>query len=363
MKYLLTILFLFLLLKIQAQQTEEVDSLVNELEQLRLQFKIPSISYAVIKDQKIVYSGGLGYADSINNIQASDSTIYSIASLTKPISAIIIAKLVEQGLLKWDDRMRDYWSGYKNYYDSFFTKWKQHAPSYFPLIKYYNYERTDITIRHHLSHTSEGVPGTEFKYNGFIYGGVSIVVDNRFKLGFKALLQKEIINKLELNYSAVDYESIMGERLKSLLSVPYEYKNGNLVLVPNYPQPHTISGASGFLSSVKDLALFDIALDKGKLISPQSFKQLTTPFTFSNGKQSVYGLGWFITALNGEKVFYHHGLQESFSAIYLKIPKRQLSLILLSNCPLLTLKYHPDLLKGKIQSNPFIDTFLKWFYY
>jgi CubicO group peptidase (beta-lactamase class C family) len=363
MKYVLTILFLSLFLKVRAQQKQEIDSLINELEHLRLQNKIPAISFAVIKDRRVVYSGGLGYTDSTNNAQASDSTIYSIASLTKPISAIIIAKLVEQGVVKWDDRMQNSWPGYKNYYDSFFTKWKHHAPLYFHLIKNYNYKRTDITIRHHLSHTAEGVPGTQFNYNGFLYGGVSIVADNRYPAGFKTLLQKEIVNKLGLNYSAVDYESIQGKRLESLLSVPYEYRKGKLVPVAKYPQPYTISGAAGFLSSARDLALLDIALDQRKLIKPRSFRQLTTPYTFPDGSQSVYGLGWFVTYLNGDKVVYHHGLQESFSAIYLKIPKRNLSIILLSNCPLLTLKYHADLLKGHIQSNPFIETFLKWFYY
>jgi hypothetical protein len=80
-----------------------------------------------------------------------------------------------------------------------------------------------------------------------------------------------------------------------------------------------------------------------------------------NGGTSPYGLGWFIINAKGQTIIYHYGLQESYSAIYLKIPGKKMSLILLCNSSLLTLRYNKDLSQGVIDTNPYIKEFLKIF--
>jgi CubicO group peptidase (beta-lactamase class C family) len=174
------------------------------------------------------------------------------------------------------------------------------------------------------------------------------------------MMQEEIINKLRMDHSAVDFQSVRDTSLKKLLSTPYQEDDDKLYPA-SYPQPHGLSAAAGFLSCVKDLAKFDIALDENRIISASSKKEAMTPYNFPDGRTSPYGLGWFITSVEGQTVIYHYGLQESYSGIYLKIPGKDITVIMLSNCPLLTKSYHPGMSQGIINTNPYISAFLKFF--
>ncbi len=211
-----------------------------------------------------------------------------------------------------------------------------------------------------MTHTAENIPGTKYQYNGFLFGGLSVIVDNVSKKNFITLMQGEIINKLKMSHSSVDFDNVTDSSLKKFLSTPYEEDDEELHAA-FYPQPHKLNAAAGFLSCVKDLAKFDIALDLDKMMSPESKKQGMTPFQFPDGRTSPYGLGWFITTSKGQTIVYHYGLQESYSAIYLKIPAKKLTLIMLCNSSLLTMRYHKDLSQGVIDSNPYINEFLKLF--
>lgn len=75
----------------------KIDHFKDQLEPLQKKYKIPGLSFIILHDNNILNSEGLGYADIDNKIEAKANTQYRIASLTKPISAAIILKLVERG--------------------------------------------------------------------------------------------------------------------------------------------------------------------------------------------------------------------------------------------------------------------------
>jgi CubicO group peptidase (beta-lactamase class C family) len=362
MKVLITLCLFVCSFNTYSQDSVEsnVYSFEERLKELLAQNNLPSISFAIICNQRLLYSSAMGFADIHKNILATDTTIYSLASITKPIASAIILKLAEKGLIKLDDKMKDHWPEYEAYYASFVKKWKEETPQYLPFIRNYHYNRDDITIRHHLTHTSEGVPGTAYKYNGFLYGGLSIIADHASSKNFKTLIKEEIISKLRMEHSAIDFQSVHDTALKKLLSTPYE-EDDDKFHPASYPQPHGLSAAAGFLSCVKDLARFDIAIDLNRIISASSKMEAMTPYRFPDGTTSPYGLGWFITSAKGQTIVYHYGLQESYSGIYLKIPGKNITLIILSNCSLLTKSYHPSMSQGIINTNPYIDVFLKVF--
>ena len=258
----IAILYLSLLsLKASTQDSfvNKINLYEQQLKKLLVKNKLPSISFGVVKDHKLIYSNAIGFADMEKKIPATDTTLYSIASLTKPMASSIILKLVEEGSLNLDDKMKDHWPGYTEYYSFFASKWKEETPQYLPYIQNYHYTRDDITIRHHLTHTAENIPGTKYRYNGFLFGGLSVIVDNVSKKNFITLMQEEIINKLKMSHSSVDFDNVIDSSLKKLLSTPYEEDDEELHAA-FYPQPHKLNAAAGFLSCVKDLAKFDIAL-------------------------------------------------------------------------------------------------------
>jgi CubicO group peptidase (beta-lactamase class C family) len=87
---------------------DRVNRLDGQLEDLRRTLKIPGISAAVVKDQKLLWVKGLGSADVENTTPATPETNYRIASLTKPFASMLLMQLVERGKLDLDEPMAKY---------------------------------------------------------------------------------------------------------------------------------------------------------------------------------------------------------------------------------------------------------------
>ena len=109
-----------------------LENLDKSIEDLRAVLKIPGISAAVVKEQKIIWLKGFGLADVENNLPATPQTPYRIASLTKTFASTLLMQLFEQDKLGLDDPMSKYSTHYKD---------------------------DKVKVRHVLSHTSEGTPG------------------------------------------------------------------------------------------------------------------------------------------------------------------------------------------------------------
>jgi hypothetical protein len=100
-----------------------------------------------------------------------------------------------------------------------------------------------------------------------------------------------------------------------------------------YTPLYSVQTAAGVVACVEDLARFDVALDGGRLLGEAARAQLFTPARGADGKPLPYALGWFVETVDGLEVDWHFGwYPPSVSALYIKVPARRLSLILLSNC-------------------------------
>lgn len=79
----------------------------REVEAFLTARKIPGGALAVAKDGRLVYAKGYGWADRENRIRAQATTLFRIASISKPITAVAVLKLVEEGRLELDARAFD----------------------------------------------------------------------------------------------------------------------------------------------------------------------------------------------------------------------------------------------------------------
>lgn len=67
------------------------------------------------------------------------------------------------------------------------------------------------------------------------------------------------------------------------------------------------SAGAGMISTARDLAAFDIALDTGVLLEKETLERAWTPFQLSNGEASIYGLGWFEQEYGDQRLIWHGG--------------------------------------------------------
>jgi CubicO group peptidase (beta-lactamase class C family) len=126
------------------------------LDSLRQAARIPGLAVVLIRDSSIVLARGFGFADVERGTPVTPETPFNIASVAKPIGAVVALRLVEQGRLDLDRPMPSY-AGFAEFCAAaregggiFFGDYPCDA---------------SLTLRHVLSMTANGVPGTRFFYN------------------------------------------------------------------------------------------------------------------------------------------------------------------------------------------------------
>jgi CubicO group peptidase (beta-lactamase class C family) len=148
--------------------------------------------------------------------------------------------------------------------------------------------------------------------------------------------------------------------LACALAPPYHVDDrGNLV--PSPPPPPQGDGAGGgVISTVLDLAKFDVALDAGKLVSVRSRERMMTPTRSTSGSTLPYGLGFYVQEFRGRKLVWHSGWwDKAYSALYLKVPEEKLTLILLANSE--GVWWDNPLDQAQVEKSPFAAAFLDRF--
>ncbi len=341
-------------------QRQALQRLDQRLEVLRKAHHLPSLAVAVLHHQAVVFAKGYGFADLERRIPATPETPYWIASVTKPIASTLMLKLVEEGKLGLDVPLKDLWPGCTAEFERTRAYFQAHLPQLMGLISAYDFRRNDHTLRHHLSHTSEGVPGTTFHYNGMLYGRMSMAVDHVSPRDFETLVREDILQKLGMQDALPSRADASRPEVLKRLAVPYRWEDPKGHVASEDPGGDDVNAGAGIVASVRDLARFDMALDRDQLMSKASKAMAFTPHRLKDGTPIPYGLGWFIGAYGGHKVVYHTGWQPgAWSALYLKVPDADLTLLLLANGEELSAGFMPSLGSGRVEGSPFAKAFLE----
>jgi CubicO group peptidase (beta-lactamase class C family) len=133
--------------------TRDIERFEKRLDLIRQSLDIPGMSVAVVHKQAVILARGFGVVDLAKGTAATENTPYPIASLTKTFAAAVIMRLVEAGKLDLDEAMSTYDPGY--------ARWCARVKaSILPVARTYNCDSERITVRHHLTHTAQGKPGT-----------------------------------------------------------------------------------------------------------------------------------------------------------------------------------------------------------
>jgi CubicO group peptidase (beta-lactamase class C family) len=232
------------------------------LESLRRQYNIPGLSAAIVSDRRIIWDKGFGFQDVANGIPATPDTPYRTASITKTFASMLLMRCVEQGTLNLDTPIRNYTSGISE---------------------------PGVTVRHLFTHTSQGTPpGQRFIYSGDRYNFLTPVVEACRGKSFREALAKDILDRLEM------WDSVPGQdmefpspqaaalftpetllrytRVIQRLAKPYVIDSSGRPILSSYPN-RNIFAAAGLISTVRDLARYDAALDRHTLLQAQTQEQ------------------------------------------------------------------------------------------
>lgn len=291
----------------------------SDIEKLLKQHKIPSVGIGYINNGALTQIRVFGEKKS--GSPADYNTIYKVASLTKPITAIITLKFVEKGLWDLDEPV------YKHYVDQ--------AVKSSPELK-------KLTTRHILSHQSgfpnwrhltkskklsfEFEPGTRFQYSGEGFEYLRKALEAKFDKGLEELAQETLFGPLNMNNTHFYWN-------KNLKEKNYAVEHNELGEPLTYEKYTKANAAANLLTTVRDYGTFMTHVINGAGLSDSLFKEFLTPH--SNKKAGIdWGLGCQILPdlnANGELAVMHGGGDYGLKTIMLFFPKSKKGLLIFSN--------------------------------
>jgi CubicO group peptidase (beta-lactamase class C family) len=334
-------------------QEADVQAFAAEVDSLRQALRIPGLSVAVVRDGRVVLARGYGWADVEARRPATEHTPYTIASVTKPISGVLAMRLVERGVLDLDRPMNS------------FADWAEfcaEAKADGPRIFFADYDCSPrVTLRHVLSMQMNGTAGERFYYNPISFSWASRPIMQATGRAFSDLTAEEIFVPAGMTQSARRHRALpLRADLDAAMALPYHVDSAGVLRRSAGPGPQGDGAAGGVISTVVDLARFDIALDEGRLISEASRAEMWRPGRSPAGDVLPYGIGWFVQQVDGRRAVWHSGWwEQAYSALYLKLPDERLTLILLANSE--GLWWGNPLDGATVERSPFASAFLRRF--
>jgi len=324
----------------QSVSHQEIDKSIDDLFENYSSYNRFIGNVLISQNDTIIYQKSFGYADIENHKKNTENSIFSIASATKPLTAVGIMTLVENGKLSLDTPIITYF------------------PNFIPDFS------KDITIRHLLNHSSgmqanigridnEGnglvigehpttreelfaifkdselkfEPGKGYEYNNFGYTLLAYIIEKVSGQSYADYMEQAVFIPAHMKNTAVD-------SYKSSSEISYPHIGlGMSAFVKHSNSIHSswIKGAGDVNSTIGDLFSFMEALDKGTLLKSSSVDKLYNLRQSIGINDSEYGLGWKIEYKGGEEWINHTGLLPGVTSVIGALPERNIKIIILSN--------------------------------
>ena len=131
-------------------------------------------------------------------------------------------------------------------------------------------------------------------------------------------------------------------------------------LAPSVLPNTEMNASSGIIASARELALYSIALDEGRILEPDLREKMWTPPTEVDGTPASYAYGWWVQEWQGQKLVWHGGWwPDAYAGLLLKVPEKSLTLVLQGNTD--GLHWPNRLHVAEVENHPLAFLFLELF--
>lgn len=294
-----------------------------------------SLSYAIVKDGRIVAAEGIGWQDHDAEEPTTPDTSYLVASITKTFSAATLLAMEADGLIDLDDAFTDLSDWQRR------CRWLASSGNIFgggvALADGYVPPRIDcsarISVRQVLQMRVLGTPGSNFLYNPIVFGRLSNWVEEKTGQPFDHWVRRYVLDKAGLADMAAGWRDAQGAMALVHLAPPFRIATDEEDGLAPSPLPNPeMNASSGIIASARGLAEYSLALDDGRILPKALLEQMWTPPTDPDGTPASYAYGWWTQSWRGQQLVWHGGWwPDAYAGLLLKVPSKGLTLVALGN--------------------------------
>lgn len=314
----------------------KIDALAQEL--LRKQ-GIPGMTLAVVDHGQMVYSHAYGLADVENNVPATPAAEIRTASIAKPMTAVAVMQLVQQGKLDLDAPVQQYCPAFPLKTSPDGKPWvvtTRELLSHRAGVRWYrddteaknakHYDTLAEAVKHFGDDPLQFAPGEKMLYSTYGYVVVGCAIEGASHMKFSDYMQQAVFSLSKMNATqADDPQKLVPHRARGYVKT----KGEQLENAPFFDPSDRLPGG-GWLSTSEDLARFADAVMSDKLVTSATLEEMWKPLS-NRDDGSGYGLGWGIGKLDGHRVVGHNGGQAGSSTSLKLVPDRRLAVAVMTN--------------------------------
>ena len=316
-------------------------------------WRIPALAIAVVKDDSLVFAKGYGVLEVGTSRAANEHTRFAIGSTTKAMTSAALAMLVDEGKLRFDDRVSRYipelqlsdpWVTRELTIRDLLThRTGLPGTDLFWAVPSWRYSQAEVIRRLRYIEPSESFRST-WQYQNVMYALSGTIIERVSGMPWDAFIRTRIFAPLGMTESEALVSQIIG---KPNVAMPHGLVRDSVRVVP-VRSTDDVASAGSVWSSVVDMSKWmRFVLDSGRvgnkrLIKAETFRELITPqisapmdqypaLSIAKPDFFSYGLGWFIQDYRGEQVWMHTGSINGLCAIIGLMPNKRLGVYVLEN--------------------------------
>lgn len=327
-------------MKLKKQKLETLFNALHEKEQM-------NGAVCVAEQGEILYQGVFGYGELSSKRKLTLDSVFELASLSKPFTAVAIMLLEEQGRLAYDDFIEQWLPDFP-YPDITVRHLLNHTsglPDYMNLFEEH-WDRTQIAVNEDvlnllMEHKPERyfLPNEQWEYSNTGYVLLALLVERISGLSFAEYMDTYLFRPLGMLNSRVYNRRYSNEKIPGYAyGYVYDAISGEYVLPEELLETQYVIHLDGIQgdgtvnSTVGDLIKFDQALYSDTILSEETLKQAFMPVQLNNGETYDYGFGWILEK-NAEKgtTVSHSGGWPGYATLMIRYIDENKTIIYLNN--------------------------------
>jgi N-acyl-D-amino-acid deacylase len=322
----------------------ELAALDAWMQSFMMEHQIPGGSLAIVKQGELVYARGFGWSDRETKEPVEPESLFRIASVSKPITAVAILKLVELGKLRVEDKVLDHLK-YEPHFEKegqFDERWREvtiahclshaggwdRAVSYDPMFQALRMAKSlqvelpivpEQIIRYQLGQPLDFNPGERYAYSNFGYSLLGRIIEQVTGRDYETYVREDVLRPLGITRGVIG-RSLESQRIPGEVRY-YDAKNGRGTAIvgagageARVPisygtwRQETLDSHGGWIASAPDLARFAAAFDllddgarsRGGLLRPETVRRMLgqhVAMPQADDKTKItghYGYGWML---------------------------------------------------------------------